>query len=140
MLNFRSCITIITNLSMKYSIDKQERYAVLSLEDDKLNSLVAPDLKSEFIVLKNEGLKNLILDMEHVDYVDSSGLSALLTANRLWSENSSFVMCNVHSDSITKLIKISRLDSVFVVIPTLQEAKDYVLMEELEREINTDEE
>ena len=40
---------------MKYSIDKQERYAVLTLHEENLNSLVAPDLKSRFVTLSQEG-------------------------------------------------------------------------------------
>lgn len=55
---------------MKYSIDKQERYAVLALEEENLNSLIAPDLKSEFVFLRNEGVKNLIFDLSKVKYVD----------------------------------------------------------------------
>lgn len=120
---------------MKYSIDKQERYTIFSLNEEKLNSLIAPDLKSELIVQKNEGVKNLVLDMTDVLFVDSSGLSALLTGNRLWDEGNTFILAGIKSDSVHKLIKISRLDSVFVIIPSIQEAKDYVLMQELEREI-----
>jgi len=121
---------------MKYSIDKQERFTVFSLNEEKLNSLIAPDLKSELIVQKNEGVKNLILDMSAIQFVDSSGLSALLTGNRLWNEENTFILAGIESESVHKLIKISRLDSVFIIIPSIQEAKDYVLMQELEREIN----
>ena len=59
---------------MKYSIDKEDRYAIFRLNEENLNSLIAPDLKSEFIFLRNEGVRNLILDLNHVKYVDSSGL------------------------------------------------------------------
>jgi hypothetical protein len=39
---------------MKYSIDKQEHYAIMTLEEENLNSLLAPDLKSELVIFKNE--------------------------------------------------------------------------------------
>jgi len=67
---------------MKFSIDKQDRYSIFSLEEENLNTLMAPDLKSEFVFIRNEGVKNFILDVSAVKYVDSSGLSAILTANR----------------------------------------------------------
>ena len=124
---------------MKYSIDKQERYAVLTLHEENLNSLVAPDLKSRFVTLSQEGeISNLILDLSEVNYVDSSGLSAILTAERLWKALGSFVLTGVNSPNIQKLIKISQLDSVLALIPTVEESVEYVLMEELEREINSD--
>ena len=43
---------------MKYSVDKKEDYAVLTLGEENLNSLKAPDLKAELIVLHNAGIKN----------------------------------------------------------------------------------
>lgn len=120
---------------MKYSVDKQEKYALFSLEDENLNSLIAPDLKSEFLMMRNSGVMNLILDLGAVSFVDSSGLSAILTGNRLW-QGGSFILTGVNSDSVKKLITISKLDSILKIVPTVKESVDFVYMEELEREIN----
>lgn len=120
---------------MKYSIDKGQHYAVLQLEETNLNSLISPNLKSEFIFFKNEGVENLILDISHVQYVDSSGLSAILTANRLWSEAGSFVLAGEMQPGVKKIIEISRLDSILTIIPTVQEAIDYIFLEEIERNL-----
>ncbi len=125
---------------MKFTVDKQERYTYLKLEESTFNSLIAPDLKSEFVFYRNEGIKNLILDLSPVEYVDSSGLSAILTAERLWKGFGTFVITGVVSDNIKKLITISRLDTVLTIIPTRQEAIDYVLMDEIAREIDSDNE
>ncbi len=123
---------------MKFTVDKQERYTYLKLEESTFNSLIAPDLKSEFVFYRNEGIKNLILDLSPVEYVDSSGLSAILTAERLWKGFGTFVITGVVSENIKKLITISRLDTVLTIIPTRQEAIDYVLMDEIAREIDSD--
>ncbi len=123
---------------MKYSIDKQERYAVFSLEEDNLNSLLAPKLKSEFVILANEGVQNLIFDLSDVKFVDSSGLSAILTADRLWKSLGSFVLTGIEHPNVKKLIKISRLESVLNIVPTVPESIDFIFMEEIERELNSD--
>lgn len=125
---------------MKYSIDKQERYSVFRLEEKTLNSLVAPKLKSEFVILSNEGISNLIFDLTEVEFVDSSGLSAILTANRLWKQVGSFILTGVEHPNVKKLIEISRLDSVLKLVPTVSESIDYVMMEEIERELNAEDE
>lgn len=125
---------------MKYSADKQEKYTVITLEEDNLNSLMAPVLKTEFIMLHSEGTPNLILDLTNVQFVDSSGLSAILTANRLWKENGSFILTGIKHQNVRKLIEISRLETILTIIPTLEEAVDFVFMEEIERELNTEEE
>lgn len=123
---------------MKYSVNKKERYTVFSLQEDNLNSVVAPDLKSEFIVMVNEGVENFILDLTDVKFVDSSGLSAILTANRLWKSTGSFVLTGIQHASVKKLIEISRLDSVLTIIPTVEESIEFIFMEQLERDINAE--
>ncbi|HFA51825.1 MAG TPA: anti-sigma factor antagonist [Bacteroidetes bacterium] len=120
---------------MKYSIDKKENYAVLELQEENLNSTVAPNLKSELVILSNEGISNLILDLTQVKYVDSSGLSAILTANRLWKSPGIFVLTGIEHAPVRKLIEISRLDSVLTIVPTVSESVDYVIMEALEKDL-----
>jgi anti-anti-sigma factor len=82
----------------------------------------------------------LIFDLSAVEFVDSSGLSAILTANRLWKAIGSFILTGIEHDSVKKLIEISRLDTVLTIIPTVQESIDYVFMEEIEKELNSDDE
>jgi len=125
---------------MKYKVDKEEHYAVFSLQEKNLNSLIAPNLKSEFVILSNEGVENLILDLSEVEFVDSSGLSAILTANRLWKGIGTFILTGIEHPAVKRLIEISRLDTVLTIIPTVSESKDYIHMEVLERELNSDSE
>ncbi len=124
---------------MKYEVDKQESHTVMSLKDTNVNSLVAPGLKSEFVVLSNEGVQNLIIDLSAVEYIDSSGLSAILTANRVFKANGgTLVVTGATQPAVKKLIEISRLDTVINIIPTVAESIDFVHMEAVEREL-TDE-
>lgn len=122
---------------MKFSMDKQDRYTVFTVQEENLNSLVAPNLKSEFVLLFNEGVKNLIVNLAEVKYVDSSGLSAILTADRLWKDLGSFILTGLEHPAVKKLIEISRLDTVLTIVPTLEEAIDFVFMEEIERELDS---
>lgn len=120
---------------MKFSIDKQDKYTLLSLQEESLTAVLAPDLKSEFVFLSNEGTSNLILDLSAVKFIDSSGLSAILVADRLWKDLGSFVITGIVHPSVKKLIEITRLDTTLTIVPSLSEAIDFVFMEELQREI-----
>ena len=123
---------------MKFTLDKQDKYSLFQLDEDNLNSLIAPGLKSEFVFLRNEGVKNLIFDLSAVHYVDSSGLSSILTANRLWKDYGTFILTGLEHPAVKKLIEISRLESILTIIPTVQESIDYVLMDEIENELKSD--
>ncbi|HPF68840.1 MAG TPA: STAS domain-containing protein, partial [Flavobacteriales bacterium] len=71
-------------------------------------------------------------------YCDSSGLSALLVANRLCkSVDGSLVVCGLQ-EPVKKLVQISQLESVISITPTLQEAIDLLFMEEIEKDVKKD--
>jgi anti-anti-sigma factor len=120
---------------MKLTIDKRERFCIVRVEEEKLLSNLAPNLKSELVVLHNEGFKNIILDLEPVQFVDSSGLSSLLVGNRLSKEAAgTFVLTNLNTH-VQKLIKISQLESILNIVPTVSESIDFIMMEELDRDL-----
>jgi anti-sigma B factor antagonist len=120
---------------MKYSIDKQEKYTMLRLNEEKLDSNIAPQLKSQMVTLHAEGVRNIILDLSEVKYTDSSGLSALLVGNRILQEDDGIFVLSGLSDHTLKLIKISQLDSVLHILPTVQEGVDAVFMHEIEKDM-----
>lgn len=120
---------------MKYTIDKKEQYSILKLEEEKLDSILSPALKSEFVTLKAEGNSNLIFDLSGVKYIDSSGLSALLVGNRIFSEDGGIFILAGLTDHVMKLIKISQLHNVLNILPTTQEAIDAVFMHEIEKDL-----
>ena len=120
---------------MKYTIDKQEKYSLLRLHEEKLDSSVAPGLKSELLTLHAEGVKNIVLDLAEVKYTDSSGLSALLVGNRIVQEEGGIFILTTLSDHTMKLIKISQLDSVLNILPRVEEAIDAVFMHEIEKDL-----
>lgn len=120
---------------MKFALDKKEFFVVIELMEEKLMSTNAPKFKSELAILGAEGYRNMIINLKNVQFVDSSGLSALLLANRMCNESKgSLALCHLGSQ-VQSLLKISQLEDILNVFPTLSEAVDFIKMEELEREI-----
>jgi len=118
---------------MKYSIDKQDKYTVFKLHEEKLDTVLAPSLKSELVTLNAEGVANIILDLSEVKYTDSSGLSAILVGNRVFGESDGFFVIARIQDHVMKLVKISQLDSVLNITETVEDAIEAIL-EELDKE------
>lgn len=120
---------------MKYSINKEEKYSVFKLEEEKLDSVIAPNLKTEFTNLNAEGVKNIIFDMSAIKYTDSSGLSAILIANRLCGSLNGYLVLTGVQEHVIKLIEISQLTDVLNILPTVDEAIEAIFMNEIEDEI-----
>ncbi|MBN1926771.1 MAG: STAS domain-containing protein [Prolixibacteraceae bacterium] len=111
---------------MDYKVDNKEKYVVVTTTGDKLNTTNAPDLKSEFVVITNKGMKNIILDLGSCQYCDSSGLSAILVANRLCEQiEGRFVITGLQPE-VESLIKISLLDTILNIKDTLDEAEAFM--------------
>ena len=120
---------------MNFSITQRDKVTILKSQVEKLDALYAPDLKAQLILLNKSGTKNIIIDLSHSRYCDSSGLSAILVGKRICSDiKGSFVICGLQP-SVTKLISIAQLDKVLNIVPTVDEAVDMVYMEEQEREL-----
>jgi len=122
---------------MKFQVDKRDRMVIVKLNEEKLLSNLAPQLKSELVILNNEGFRNIVLDLGEVQYVDSSGLSALLVGNRLCKESTGTFVLTGLNPHIQKLIKISQLEPILHIVPSLTESVDYIMMEELDRDLKT---
>jgi anti-anti-sigma factor len=87
------------------------------------------------VTLHAEGVRNIILDLTEVKYTDSSGLSALLVGNRILQEDEGLFVLACLSDHTMKLIKISQLDSVLNILPSIEEGVDAVFMHEIEKDM-----
>lgn len=124
---------------MNFEVDKKDNYALVTVKVEKLDSHVSPSLKSELVVLNADDFKNLIIDLSETRYCDSSGLSAILVANRLCKNSEgSFVLTGLQR-SVAKLISISQLDTILNITPTVEEAVDFLAMEEVERDLGKEE-
>lgn len=120
---------------MKFTLDKKDRYVVIQPDVTRITNDVAPDFKAELVLLNKEGYRNIICDLSTVEYVDSSGLSALIIGNRLCSDaDGVFVLC-APTSGVHKLVELAKLTEVFTIIPTVSESVDYILLQELERDL-----
>lgn len=120
---------------MKFEVDKHQKYVLLKPLDTELLSDNAPKLKSEVILINTEGINNVILDLGMVQTADESGISAILSANRICKNaEGTFVLACVHSE-IQKLIQLSTTENFINIVPTVSEAIDLVFMEEIERDL-----
>ncbi|MCS7029229.1 MAG: STAS domain-containing protein [Bacteroidia bacterium] len=121
---------------MKFSVDKSDKLWAITLEENKLDARIAPDLKSEFTIMANRGVRNIVLDLSKVSFVDSSGLSAVLLGQRVCkSMGGIMVLCGV-KDSVMKILQIAQLDKSLDILPTLDEAIECVFLHEIENEIS----
>ncbi|MFO7850976.1 MAG: STAS domain-containing protein [Bacteroidota bacterium] len=111
---------------MDFNIESRNNSTLIQVQTEKLDTHIAPALKSELVLVSGKGEKNIILDLEKVEYCDSSGLSAILVANRLCKNaGGTFVLCGLN-DAVERLITISQLDTVLNIAKTVSDAEKMI--------------
>ena len=97
---------------MNFEVIQEAHYAIIRSGVGKLDATNASDLKGECLVLNKQGINNIILDLSGTRYCDSSGLSAILTANRLCKDtNGKFYLCGLQ-ENVSRMVGIAQLDKV----------------------------
>ncbi|MFZ1518464.1 MAG: STAS domain-containing protein [Ignavibacteriaceae bacterium] len=96
---------------------------VFKLNEKRLDTSISGLLKGEFtMILKVEGVNKMIIDLSEVESCDSSGLSAILVANRIISANEGQIRLAAPSEKVHMLIKITQLNRVLPVTDTVEHA------------------
>jgi len=107
---------------MEFKIQKFEKFTQIEVLEEKLDTNIAPSLKSELVLISGNGERNIVLDLSSCRYCDSSGLSAILVANRLCKNaGGTFVLTGL-TDAVERLITISQLDTVLNIAYSKDEA------------------
>ena len=82
----------------------------------------APRLKEELVSAIEDGCVNVIVDLEKVGFIDSSGLGVLVSALRRARDRDGVERIVCTRDNILKILRITGLDKVVPVFADADEA------------------
>ena len=88
----------------------------------RLDLVVAPEFRAALVQLIKSGHRNLVVDLEDVGFIDSSGLGVLVSALRRARERDGVVRIVCTRDNILKIFRITGLDKVFGLHTSVAEA------------------
>ena len=102
-------------------VTHEREVAVLTLRVKRLDASVAPAFKQEVLNLIAEQENRLVLDLAGVEFIDSSGLGALVSVLKAIGGNGALAVCNA-SSGVMSLFRLTRMDKVFALLPSRAEA------------------
>ena len=88
----------------------------------EIDLFTAPEFKQRVSAPIDAGRTNVIVDLTETTFIDSSSLGVLIGAHRRLRrlEGTLVIVCS--NDAIVKTFRITGLDGVFTIVPTLDEA------------------
>lgn len=85
----------------------------------EINLSTSPELKKNF---EKQSCKKLVIDLEKVSYIDSSGLATLVEILKKVKGQGGTLGLAGMSDKVKSLFEITKLDKLFLILASQQEA------------------
>ena len=89
--------------------------------EKRLDASGAADFKGKIVDWINAGNLRIILDLSQVDFIDSSGLGAIVSCLKTLGGNGDLIICGVQ-ETVMSLFQLTRMNRVFQIFPTEAEA------------------
>ncbi|MBA4029183.1 MAG: anti-sigma factor antagonist [Planctomyces sp.] len=105
---------------LRIASEARDAFIVLSPEGD-IDLMGSPALRTEITKAQQTG-KDLVIDLSKVPYMDSSGLATLVGAMQAARRTrKQITLCGL-TDRVRSIFSIARLENVFRIVPTLDDA------------------
>jgi anti-sigma B factor antagonist len=109
------------NIRIETNLRQVQNIPVLDVAGE-IDIYTTPQFKEAVSAVIDEGVPAIVINMKKVNYMDSSGFGTLLSATkRLRPMNGSLYLANCN-DAINRMLQITRLNTIFGVYTTEQEA------------------
>jgi len=106
---------------MKFDTKSKGRYLVVTILEERLGADRALSFKESMAKLIEQGHGAFILDLSRINFIDSSGLGAILaTAKRLGNVGDILIVGT--SETVGSMFKLTRMDRIFPMFPSVEEA------------------
>lgn len=87
-----------------------------------LDTSTSPDAEAKINELLDVGISKLVINLEKIDYLSSSGLRVFLgAAKRMMASGGSVALCSPNA-LVMEILQHSGFDSILDIKPTLEEA------------------
>ncbi|CAB3746189.1 MULTISPECIES: STAS domain-containing protein [Burkholderia] len=88
---------------------------LMKIRVTRFDTFVAPRIRDELLDLVRQGARKIVLDLQQVAFVDSSGLGAMVSGVKALDGQGDIVLCGA-SDAVRTLLRLTRMDRVFRIV------------------------
>jgi len=106
---------------MKIEAENSGDILMLTPCDHIIDASSAPDFKSQMTAWIQEGNHRILLDLSFVEFIDSSGLGAIISLLKLLSGKGDICLSGIR-DQVMSLFKLTRMDRIFRIYASSDEA------------------
>ncbi|GHF34260.1 STAS domain-containing protein [Seohaeicola zhoushanensis] len=94
---------------------------VVTVKAPRIDAALAIRFKEDMRAKTGEGPERVILDLSCVDFIDSSGLGAIVAAMKQMGGARRLDLAGL-TETVDKVFRLTRMDTVFCLYPSLEDA------------------
>jgi anti-sigma B factor antagonist len=106
---------------MELASKTEERLRIVSVQGSRIDAAVAIEFKDAMRLETDDGPDLVVLDLSRVEFIDSSGLGAIVASMKYMGKERRLALAGL-TPTVERVFKLTRMDSVFTVFPTLEGA------------------
>ncbi|MGV6810431.1 MAG: STAS domain-containing protein [bacterium] len=106
---------------MQLNIEKTD-FLLVTVQENRLDAALAPQFKKQVKHFIDEGENKIVLDFSQLNFMDSSSLGMLVELLKGIGTQGQLVIMGAR-DVVANLFKLTRMDTIFKMVDTLDEAK-----------------
>lgn len=112
---------MLKGASMQIETHEMGDLLLLKPMDNRLDASSANALRGTVVDRVNMGHRCIVLDLANVDFIDSSGLAAVISCSKALGSQGSMVVCNA-KDKVRHIFELTRMKQIFSICETWEEA------------------
>jgi anti-sigma B factor antagonist len=106
---------------MNIAEDSRQGVVVLRVGSNRIDASSAADFRDSMAAIVARGVRRFVIDLAGVDFIDSTGLGALVATLKAAGPSGAVAVCGA-KESVGILFKLTRMDKVFRMFPSDGEA------------------
>lgn len=115
-------INVIGVLSVDSLVIKQQDHIlIVAPQHKRMDAAFALKFREQILTLIEQGHKKIILNLEKIEFIDSSGLGALVAIMKILGGRQNLALYAVN-ELVLKVFKLTRMDQIFIIAATELEA------------------
>jgi anti-sigma B factor antagonist len=110
--------------NMNIKTENKNGIMVINVKEERLDAHNSGELKSEMQKQFDEGIKNILIDLKDVRFIDSSGLGALVSGFKNAISHQGNLKLSTLQPQVKSMFELTRLHRVFEIFSSTAEALD----------------
>ncbi len=106
---------------MQVEDKKEGDVLIVKVLNKRLDAQAVGDFKKKMSEYASNGSHMIVLNISEVDFVDSSGLGAMVSVLKLLGEEGQLVICGT-TEPVARMFKLTRMNKVFSMFEGESEA------------------